>query len=531
MNAPGIMLWPGFAIVSIAGLASASVAYAQTSPQDGPLSITLPEAVEIALARSYALQNAKLDFDDAELQVDVVWAQALPRLDANATYTRNLAVPNPFAGSGAGGFFDGLNAINWLAFNEVARTDNDDTTNPIPLDVYTQRTADGLAMAGAVNGNANLFLVENNVNVGLTATQILYDNAFFAGLRSARNARELSRIAVDLETHNVVRDVAVAFYGILLAEEQVRIQDKSVARSQANVDETKKRVAQGVQPQFAQLSAEVELANLQTQRLQTQNLAKNAMDNLKRLLGIAAMQPLAVRGSLDEAQTAVNLPPKDQAIQDAFKLRPDMRQADLQVEAFEIQEDITWSQYLPVLSVFANLSYQGTIPDNRDFFFEDPPGSFMYQQGSNGPFSDNFWFPVANVGVQLTWNIFNGFETSSQLERNRIATRKARVGLAQLRTAVHLEVSQTLRDLQTARQQIQAQSQNVARAEENYRHAEIRLREGVSSPIELREASNQLDQSRLAYRQAMHDYLVAKVRYDVAIGDPPVINHKDESSP
>jgi outer membrane protein TolC len=57
-------------------------------------------------------------------------------------------------------------------------------------------------------------------------------------------------------------------------------------------------------------------------------------------------------------------------------------------------------------------------------------------------------------------------------------------------------------------------------AELNYNHMSERVQEGVASQLELREASDQLDQSRLNYLQAVHDYLVARTDLETALGQP-----------
>ena len=69
-----------------------------------------------------------------------------------------------------------------------------------------------------------------------------------------------------------------------------------------------------------------------------------------------------------------------------------------------------------------------------------------------------------------------------------------------------------------ARSRLRTQERNVDRAELNYSFVETRLQEGVASPIELREASDQLDQSRLNFLQAVHDLLVARSTFRTAIG-------------
>jgi outer membrane protein TolC len=491
----------------------------------GPVVVGLGEAVEIALARSYRIQQAKLTLKDAEALTDASYWQVWPSINASAGYTRNLLVPNPFAGTGAGSLFSGFDAIGWLRNNEEARTDPASGRMVRTLDDYQNLLSAGQAAAGLnQNPNSNPFFVGNQFNAGVTVSQVLYNGAVFSGIKGSERFLDTNKAMVEVEAQQVVAYTARIFYAALLAQEQTRILENSVARSRDTVAETTKRVAQGVLPQFAQLSAEVELANKETELFRAANLATLAMDTLRLALGLPPAQAVRLRGELALDGQPVEVLPEPEAVARAFAERPDLRQVRLQVEVLEIQEEVTWAEYLPIVRAVASLSMQGSVPDDRTEGVPTPTPQdpFQYTKVTNSFFADPYWNPSASVGLTVTWNIFNGFLTSKTLEQNRVATSKARLTLAEMESLVETEVQQALRNLATAQQQIATQERNIERAELNYKHAEVRVREGVSTQLELREASQLLDQSRFAYRQAIHDYLVARVSYDVAIGQPPV---------
>ncbi|MCA9550009.1 MAG: TolC family protein [Myxococcales bacterium] len=531
VSAPSILARGALAVASITIALPARAAPGEASKPStvAPVEVGLEEAVEIALERSYRIQQAKLTYKDAEALTDASYWQVWPTVDASAGYTRNLLVPNPFAGTGAGSLFDGFDALGWLAYN----ADADPTINPNPthgklsFEDYQQEVYNGL-IAGGVdpNANSNPFFVGNQFRAGVSVSQVLYNGAVFSGIKGSERFLEASKVAVKAEAQQVVAYTARVFYAALLAQEQTKILDKSVARSRDTAAETAKRVSQGVLPQFAQLSSEVELANKETELFRARNLATSAMDILKLALGLPPAQALKLKGELALAGQPAQVLPLSEAMDRAFEQRPDLRQARLQVEVLEIQEDVTWAEYLPIVRAVGSLTMQGSVPDDRTVVSQDPT-TFAVTTSKNSFFADPYWNPSASVGLTVTWNIFNGFLTSQTLERNRVSTSKARLDLGTLEDQVRVQVEQALRDLDTARQQIATQERNIERAELNYSHAEIRVREGVSTQLELREASQQLDQSRFAYRQAIHDYLVARVSYDVAIGEPPVNTSKD----
>lgn len=61
------------------------------------VSVGLEEAVEIALARSYRLRQAKLDLQAAKDQTAASYSPVWPQVNANAGYTRNI-VAQPLRG-------------------------------------------------------------------------------------------------------------------------------------------------------------------------------------------------------------------------------------------------------------------------------------------------------------------------------------------------------------------------------------------------------------------------------------------------
>lgn len=512
-----------FCLLTLSALVIASPA-AHAEPAE-TVTVGLEEAVEIALDRSYRIRQARLEFEEAKRETKASYSTLWPQVNASAGYTRNVVAANPFSGSSAGSLFDGLGAIGWLAYNEAQRTDPTATGGVITLEEYQRRQAAGQAAAGyAPDPGANPFFVPNVITAGVGVSQVLYNGAAFSGLEGADKYLETTAAGLDVEALNVVSQTAQAFYGALLAQEQTKILQKSVERTSTTLDETTKKVSQGILPQFAQLSAEVELANLETQRLRADNQAQAALDSLRTGLGLPATHTLVLRGSLELPAELPGLAPLEEAVKAAFADRPDLRRARLGIETLEIQEQVTWAEYLPVLEAVANLSLQGNVPDDRTFLVSanDPNDPFAYQQQSNGVFSSGYWNPAFSVGLRLSWNIFNGFRTSNNLEKNQFATSRARLQLTQLEDAARVQVEQAQRNVQTALRQVQTQARNIERAELNYKHAEIRVREGVSTQLELREASSLLDNSRFAYRQAIHDYLVARTSYDVALGTPPV---------
>ncbi len=494
----------------------------RAAPSPERLTLTVDDAIRVAMANNYDLSKTRLDVRNANAQVREAWGQVLPQVDVSSGYTRNLVTANPFAGSDVTGLFAGGNASDWVAFNERARTDDNPNTTPITFQEFQERQQEAREAAGiTLGGGGNPFGVDNEFRSGVSITQTLFNGSAFSAISGAQQLKDVNQRGVDRQMQLLADQVRRAYYDALLAQERVQVLQQRVQRTETTLSEVSRQVRQGVTPKFQRLSTEVELSNTRTQLAQAQNAAGLALDNLKNTLGVSIDRPVRLDGSLESADPSLYREVSTQrAIEAALDRRPDIEQARLAIDLREIQTQTVRAEYLPRLSAVANFNYTGRVPDDRELVLSDPNDPFAFSTQSRGFFNDDFWNPSINVGLQLTWNIFNGFQTSARVEQQEVAVRRAEINYQQARQGVELEVRRALRSLEDARQRIRNQEENVERAQTNYEFVSQRVEQGVSSQLELREASDQLDQSRLNYLQAMRDYLAAQSAFEAALGLP-----------
>ncbi|NND71300.1 MAG: TolC family protein, partial [Rhodothermales bacterium] len=312
------------------------------------VTLSLDEAIQIALARGYSVRTAQLDIDESNALINETWGRLMPQVDVSSSYTRNIRSANPFSGSSAGGLFESLGFLGWLAFNEQARTDTDPATNPISLPEFIDRQTAGQAAAGAIlDNNDNPFAVPNQFVSGVSVSQKVFDIAAITGAAGAsKYLKRLNQAGLQREEQIIVDQTRKAFYGALLAIEQANVVAQSVARTGKTVRETGIRVAQGTAPKFQRLSAEVELANLETQLIQVQNGAAVALDQLKLVTGIPMSRQLSLIGNLESEQMN-NFVTVDTgaAVDRALSARPDIEQARIGIELENIQMKVARGEY------------------------------------------------------------------------------------------------------------------------------------------------------------------------------------------
>ena len=163
-----LVLRPAGALALALGL-TAGPAFAQVpdstvlaAPAGGrAVTLTVDDAVALAVERAYAVRLAELDVRNAEAQIRGAWGQLYPRAEGSANYTRSVVSANPFAGSGAGGLFGSLGAT--VVPTGVYGTDAQFTggePHPALLERVDRAVLEALALATATSPSLSTSISE-----------------------------------------------------------------------------------------------------------------------------------------------------------------------------------------------------------------------------------------------------------------------------------------------------------------------------------------------------------------------------------
>ena len=486
------------------------------------LSISVDEAIEIGMVNSYLLRQGLLDLSTADSQVREAWGQVYPQFNVSANFTRNVVTANPFAGTEAGGLFQTFAALEWLNYNERSRTDGDPSTSPIGFDDFLDRQREGFERAGIRPPGAgdNPFSVDNQFITTLSISQTLYSGRAFSAIRGAETFRKLNEDRRAFDRQLVAHRIRSAYYSALLAQQFADVLKKSIERTARTLEEIQKSVEQGVLSKSDRLGAEVELVNLETNYIEAANNADIARKSLSLILGIPVRTHIHLRTTLSiDTQNIPYIPPVDEAYHRAVRQRPDVQQVEGLIEIEKIQRNLARASYFPEISAYANLNYFGNVPDRRQVIMQDPDEPFSYSTSRREFFADAYWNPGIAVGLQFSWRLFTGFQTTRQVQQRNIAIQQALIQQEQLKESIYLEIVQAVNNVRAAHKRILSQKRNIEQAELHYEFAVRRLQEGAGTALEERQASMLLDQSRLNYLSAIHAYLVAYSEYQKAIGE------------
>ena len=173
-----------------------------------------------------------------------------------------------------------------------------------------------------------LNLPDNTWFVDIRVTQSLYEGGRMkSALREAKLTKEQAVSQFESVIADTVLDVQLAYYDVLLAQQQILVQEASVNLLTNQLANTRARFEAGTVRPFNVLRAEVELANAQPRLIRARNASRIAKNNLATLLGFDIPKdvwddiPLNLSDKLEARPMSIELP---SAIGQALDRRPEL---------------------------------------------------------------------------------------------------------------------------------------------------------------------------------------------------------------
>ena len=144
-----------------------------------------------------------------------------------------------------------------------------------------------------------------------------------------------------------------------------------------------------------------------------------------------------------------------------------------------------------------------------------PPGAVATRVCQN-----NGWFADRNFGFQVSWPIFDGLRTKSNIENARALVDQSTVQLALVREQVEIEAAASRAEFGRARTLFDARRQTVAEANEAYDLAMLRNTRGVGTVLDVSDAQLNLVRAQVNAARAIYDVFLAAAELARATGRP-----------
>lgn len=341
---------------------------------------------------------------------------------------------------------------------------------------------------------------DRNWNVSITARQIIYaGGGISASVQSQQLAREAAVLALQSVVDDTLLKVRTQFYTVLVNRERIKVQEQNVELLQRQLQDVKNRYEAGTVSNFEVLRAEVALANAKTPLITARNDYRLAIEQLRQVLGFTTATGANVAripefvGALEFAPIAYDLP---SALATAREKRPDLLRLARLEKAAEKGVVARRAGYKPVVSLFGSYGANKRVGTNR------------FSEARDG----------ATVGVQSTWDIFDGRATAGQVMQARSQLEQIRLSYAESQLTVDVDVRRAISDLQQSTELAEASQKVVAQAEESVRLANARYAAGTATQLDVFQAQVDLTTARLNQVQAYYSFNIAAAQLRRAMG-------------
>jgi outer membrane protein len=335
----------------------------------------------------------------------------------------------------------------------------------------------------------------DNYSAVLTVTQPIFaGGAIPARINSARLLSLFTDETVRAAVQDVIYNAEHAYYDVLLSQQLLQISTDAVRSSQAHLDNVKLRQRGGVASDFDVLRAEVELSNFQAEFIQNKNAISVAKANLIKIMGISQDSDFVLSDELLYVPSNITM---EQAVETAYKNRPDLLGREFDIKRQRELLKIARSQYYPMISGYYTNTW--AKPD---------PHSMMQIE----------WGHAWQAGVTASIPIFDGFAREGSLVEQKARLKQGQIDLIDAEETTIFELTKAQLNIENAAEFIESQRLNLNKAQEGLRLAEVGYKEGTKTQVELIDAQAALTTARANHYQAIYSHIIAKLDFQRAMG-------------
>ncbi len=333
---------------------------------------------------------------------------------------------------------------------------------------------------------------KNEFSASARVTQQIFNYSVFNAIKAAKQYSELSNRVYDATLEGVMNGSKKAFYQTLLLKDLLDLNKESEKNAHENYLHLKDKFDSGLASQLQMLQAEVRWQNIIPQVTQAERNYELALNSLKTLAGLKVTDEFQIKGSLDD----VTKKPTKVEMADVFNNRSDYRAKLWERKLRESNVDVEFASNFPTLS--ASFTYQ----------FSALSDQFKLERRNN--------YLIA--GLSLNIPIFNGWNTSSKVQKAKIELAKTDIEISKFQDKISIEINNLRLKLDEAQKRINSAETTLTTAQKAFNIATITADNGLSTQLELKDARLALDQAKLNYFSAKYEYLDAYFDWELATG-------------
>ena len=343
----------------------------------------------------------------------------------------------------------------------------------------------------------NIFTGYKNDNLANIAfSESLYSGgANIANLKQAKLSLEVQRQTLRAKKLDVEFDAKRLYYGLLFADETLRIARDALNQAIAHYENVKQMYKHGRASRFDMLQSGVQVSLLEPDVVRAKNEIESLKADLNKLLARKIDFPIELKEKLAYAFIGIK---ESEFLKIAYLFRPEIKLKTLGVDIDQWGIQMAKSGYRPSVDFMAGYSWRS-----------NSLGNMFGEKQTN-------W----NMGLVVNIPIFEGFSTKAKVDAARARFAQAKISQDNLYDQIAVDVRKSCLNLKESGAIIQSQRDNLGEAKEALRIAEVSYTNGVAINLDVLDAQVSLAQIQRNLASGIYDYLMALAYLDRSIGKP-----------
>ena len=434
------------------GLRAQQQAAAATPPGvPAVFELSLTQAIDYASKNSAYVKNALLDYQIQVQSNRATTSQALPQVTGNLGITDYLQIPTTLIP----GEFIGQPGTY------------------IPVKFGLQWNSTG----------------------GVSLSQVLFDGQVFVGLQARQASLDFYRKKQEVTEQMIRANIYKVYYQLLISKWQMAQIDANIANQDSLLHSNTEMFKNGFAEQLDVDKATVQLANLESEKIQTQFTIDNGYLGLKVLMGMPVQDSLRLTDSLTYDMV------RDAVLGDNYKYadRRDYQLLQINRELNEYDIKRYKKEYIPTAKLNANYSQNQYV--NK------------FDLGAK-----NTWYPTTYIGLAVNIPIFDGFYKDANVKQARLRLMQTDNNLDSMKIRIDNDVKVAQIRFTSALATLDYQKKNLDLAGRVYYQTRKKFEQGLGSSTEITQAFADERTAQANYFNALYSAISARVDYLNAIG-------------
>jgi outer membrane protein TolC len=333
----------------------------------------------------------------------------------------------------------------------------------------------------------------SNLNYGVSLSWTLFDGMkMFITREKTYELERLGSLEVKNQMTNSIATVITSYYNIVRQKQQLIAIQEQIGLDEERVQLADKKLSVGLGAKPELLQARVDLSAQKTAQLQELTLIAQLRDSLSQLIGFR-------NGSVYE-------------VVDSIPLNMSLQYGDVAQHFEETNWSLLYaSKNIDIARLTVKEQRAGlwpTLQFNSAYSFGKTNNSVVVN--ANQPFyNQNTGF---NYGFGLSVPILNGFNQRRLIKQAELNVQYQQLVYNKLRSQVDVGITNAFKDYELQKQLLAMEQDNIALAEENVFIATERLKKGVTTDLEVRQAQQSLEDARNRLIAARYNTKVAETK-------------------